>query len=582
MRGRSALSPRRAAQVTAMGALLLVGSLLAPAGSALAGSATITAVGTLVTANSDPLTASQATIEVSPGAVGDVLAMAIETKFPSGPSLTASGVSGGGVSTWTKAASHTTTDGTHDEELWWGVVTTTGTNLQITVSFSQTPTSPSAASLDVQEFRPSSGAATSWSLDVEGVEYASTGAGTTGPYFPALTPTSPSTNEAYFGYLAVPGSVTTVNGTPTGVVYQVDLRGNETAYDESVSSNVAPVTSSATSQTFFSIGMLLSADVAAKTNQTISFTSTAPTSATVGGATYTATATATSGLAVTLTIDSSASSVCSINGSGVVSFIGAGTCVIDANQAGNSTYNPAPQVQQSFSVAAKTSGGGGPAPATPQIDLAVSASPTSLVGSGSVTYTYTVTNPGSVALSGVSISDITCSPATYVSGDTNKDGLLEPGESWTFTCITTLAATTTDHATATGTGNGTAVSATAATSVTVTTPSALTPVTLIDGIAAGVNRGTSGFGTRSVVVARNSYITLFVQTNPNLAGSLVQIWVKSKATGWHPLTLRMVAADGTVHYFARVNGWTAYWVKYSGDTTRASASSHGRIATNPA
>ena len=40
-----------------------------------------------------------------------------------------------------------------------------------------------------------------------------------------------------------------------------------------------------------------------KGNQTISFTSTAPGSAAVGGATYTATATATSGLAVTFTID---------------------------------------------------------------------------------------------------------------------------------------------------------------------------------------------------------------------------------------------------------------------------------------
>src|SRR5262249_60669754 len=33
-----------------------------------------------------------------------------------------------------------------------------------------------------------------------------------------------------------------------------------------------------------------------------------------------------------------------------VSFIGAGTCVIDANQAGNANYNVAPQVQQSFAV----------------------------------------------------------------------------------------------------------------------------------------------------------------------------------------------------------------------------------------
>ena len=33
-----------------------------------------------------------------------------------------------------------------------------------------------------------------------------------------------------------------------------------------------------------------------------------------------------------------------------MTFIGAGTCVIDANQAGSSNYNAAPQAQQSFAV----------------------------------------------------------------------------------------------------------------------------------------------------------------------------------------------------------------------------------------
>jgi len=87
----------------------------------------------------------------------------------------------------------------------------------------------------------------------------------------------------------------------------------------------------------------------AKGDQTITFTSTAPTGATVGGPTYNVTATASSGLTVTFTIDASTFSVCSISGS-TVSFIGVGTCVIDANQPGNANYNPAPQAQQSFPV----------------------------------------------------------------------------------------------------------------------------------------------------------------------------------------------------------------------------------------
>lgn len=86
-----------------------------------------------------------------------------------------------------------------------------------------------------------------------------------------------------------------------------------------------------------------------KANQSISFTSTAPTSATVGGPTYAASATATSGLSVAFTIDATASAVCAIAGA-TVSFIGSGTCVINGNQAGNASFNPAPQVQQSFAV----------------------------------------------------------------------------------------------------------------------------------------------------------------------------------------------------------------------------------------
>ena len=54
---------------------------------------------------------------------------------------------------------------------------------------------------------------------------------------------------------------------------------------------------------------------------------------------------------VTFTIDaSSTTGTCSI-ASGVVSFSAAGTCIIDANQSGNSDYAPAPQLQQVITVA---------------------------------------------------------------------------------------------------------------------------------------------------------------------------------------------------------------------------------------
>jgi len=108
-----------------------------------------------------------------------------------------------------------------------------------------------------------------------------------------------------------------------------------------------------------------------------------------------------------------------------------------------------------------------------------------------------------------------------------------------------------------------------------------TAVTLVDLIAAGVNHGTTGFGTASLVVPANSYITFLVITSPNLSGSSMQIWTKTKTTDWRLTTSRTVESNGTVHYFARVNGWTAYQARFAGDATHAPAGSHGRIATNP-
>ncbi|HTX10635.1 MAG TPA: polysaccharide deacetylase family protein [Solirubrobacteraceae bacterium] len=82
--------------------------------------------------------------------------------------------------------------------------------------------------------------------------------------------------------------------------------------------------------------------------QTISFTSTAPAHPVANGFPYPATAIATSGLPVALTLDGS-STGCTLSGA-TVSFTGAGTCVIDANQAGNAIYRPAAQVRQSLTI----------------------------------------------------------------------------------------------------------------------------------------------------------------------------------------------------------------------------------------
>lgn len=96
----------------------------------------------------------------------------------------------------------------------------------------------------------------------------------------------------------------------------------------------------------------LAFQVWAGTPQTITYTSTAPAAAKVGDS-YTVAATGgASGNPVVFTIDPSASAVCTIAGA-TVSLTGVGTCVINANQAGNVSSFAAPQVQQSFAVAAR-------------------------------------------------------------------------------------------------------------------------------------------------------------------------------------------------------------------------------------
>lgn len=71
-----------------------------------------------------------------------------------------------------------------------------------------------------------------------------------------------------------------------------------------------------------------------------------------------------------------------------------------------------------------------------------------------VTYTYSVINPGTVALTDVSLVDDQCSPVTYSSGDDNGNERLNVDETWVYTCTTTLTETTTNTGTAQGSANG--------------------------------------------------------------------------------------------------------------------------------
>jgi hypothetical protein len=143
------------------------------------------------------------------------------------------------------------------------------------------------------------------------------------------------------------------------------------------------------------------------TAQTISFTSTPPSGAVAGGAGYTVTATASSGLAVAFTLSAGSAGVCTISGASV-SFVGGGTCTVNANQPGNGSYQAAPQAQQSFTVA------GSPPPKSPQTINFTSTAPAGATVGGSYTVTATASSGLAVAFSAAGSSAGVCT----VSGST--------------------------------------------------------------------------------------------------------------------------------------------------------------------
>ncbi|MDO8342729.1 MAG: DUF4347 domain-containing protein [Cellvibrio sp.] len=140
------------------------------------------------------------------------------------------------------------------------------------------------------------------------------------------------------------------------------------------------------------------------------------------GTAPTLSATADSGLTPVFT--SSTPAVCTITGVGALTFVTAGTCTINADQAGNGSYLPATQVIRSFSVDAVVPGAPTAATASAgNAQAAVSFSAPAFTG-GVVITSYTVTaNPGGATAAGAS------SPIT-VTGLTN-------GTPYTFTVTAT-------------------------------------------------------------------------------------------------------------------------------------------------
>ncbi len=170
------------------------------------------------------------------------------------------------------------------------------------------------------------------------------------------------------------------------------------------------------------------------------------------GTTPTLTASSSAGVGYPVVFSSSTTGVCTVTSGGTLAFVTAGTCTINADQAGDASYLPATQVSRSFTVNAVLPGAptgvaavAGDTQATVSFDAPASAGGSAITG-------YTVTaNPGGATASGAG------SPLT-VTGLTN-------GVAYTFTVTADNAA-------------GTGAASTASNAVTPAPPLVAAPVSL--------------------------------------------------------------------------------------------------------
>lgn len=209
---------------------------------------------------------------------------------------------------------------------------------------------------------------------------------------------------------ANPGGLT---GTGSGSPITVPGLTNGVAYTFTVTAtNAASLTGAASAATN---------SVTPKGSQTITFSNpgaqnfgTTPNLAILGGG-----ASATSGLTVSFT--SSTTGVCTVTSGGLLTFVSAGTCTINADQSGDTSYLAASQVSRSFSVNAVV-------PSAPTIGAATAGDT-----QASVAFSLPASNGGS-SITGytVTVSPADVAPVSGASSPIVVTGLTN-GTAYTFT-----------------------------------------------------------------------------------------------------------------------------------------------------
>jgi hypothetical protein len=299
-------------------------------------------------------------------------------------------------------------------------------------------------------------------------------------------------------------------------------------------------------------------------SQAVTFTSTAPGSAAVGGASYAITATATSGLAVTFA--SATPSVCTVSGASV-SYVAAGTCTVRADQAGNATYAAAPQVTQTFAVVkgSQTITFTSTAPGSATVGgagYAVTATATS-----GLTVTFASATPSVCTVSGASVTYVAAGTCTVTADQPGNAGyaaatqvaqtftVAKGSQTITFTSAAPAAAMLGDAAYA--------VAATATSGLAVAFTSATPSVCTVSG--AGVSYLAAGTCTITADQPGNAGFTAAPQVSQSF---LVTAPAPAAPTG---LTVNTTAGTATATW-TTVSGYTYECQIVTGNSTPGASS----------
>ncbi|WP_325430741.1 fibronectin type III domain-containing protein [Dyella sp.] len=360
----------------------------------------------------------------------------------------------------------------------------------------------------------------------------------------SFTPPASSGGSAITGYTATssPGGLTgTCSASPCTVTGLTD--GTAYTFTVTATNGVGTGAASAASNA-----------VTPKGAQTINFSN----PGTVNfGATPTLTASATSGL--TVTFSSSTTAVCTITSGGALTTVTPGSCTINANQGGNGTYAPAPQVSQTFAIA-------GVAPAAPTIGTATASdaqasitfTPPTVTGGDAITGYTATSNPGGIT------GTCASSPCT-VTGLTN-------GTAYTFTVTATNAA-------------GTSVASAASNSVTPKVAASITnfaanpaaPVFKPSGTFAVSATGTGSSSPIVFAIAGSSGSVCSIQgsTVTTLSAGVCNVTANQAGDGSHvaapqatlPVTITNPPPPTTANVNASTNYNTATTINLSGAIT---------------